>query len=363
MTEIPDRHRILVLDGHGKGHVVERATPEVREGYVLVRTRASMFSQGTQLRSAFLYRREPNEGMEPRPLGYQCAGDIVALGPSVSSRQIGQRVACMSGRERYPGVGAYHADYVAVGVNLTEPIPDGVSYEEATSAHLAATAMHAVRRAQLQLCEHVLVVGLGVMGQCVTRFASLSGTRVVGWDPLSIRREGAMKGGAGLTLDPTDGDPVSATREFTDGLGVDCAFIAFGGDSDETFQQVVDSMKVSPDTHQMGRIVIVGGFSFHHQWAAALGNLDVRSAARTGPGFLDPAYEEGADYPPVFVQWTTQRNLHECLRLMSEGRLDVSEFTTHTFAMSDAPEAIDTIVERTGETIGVVLGHENSSSR
>jgi len=202
------------------------------------------------------------------------------------------------------------------------------------------------------------VVGLGVMGQFVTRFATMSGTRVVGWDPLAIRREGAEEGGAGLTLDPTAGDPVSPTREFTMGRGMDCAVIAFGGDSDETFQQVVDSMKVSPDTHQMGRIVIVGGFTFEHQWAAALGNLDVRSAARTGPGFLDEAYEEGSDYPPVFVQWTTQRNLYESLRLMSERRLDVGEFTTHTFPMSEAPDAIDTIVERTGETIGVVLDHD-----
>lgn len=358
MPDIPDRHRILVLDGHGNGHVVERETPEVREGYVLVRTRASMFSQGTQLRGAFLYRDQPNPDMQPRPLGYQCAGDVVALGPGVDSREIGQRVACMSGRERYEGVGAYHADYVAVGVNLTEPIPDDVSYAEAASAHLGATAMHAIRRSELQLSEHVLVVGLGVMGQFVTRLARMSGARVVGWDPLAIRREGAEAGGAELTLDPIAADPVSPTREFTRGRGIDCAVIAFGGDSDEAFQQVVDSMKVSPDTHQMGRIVIVGGFSFKHGWAAALGNLDVRSAARTGPGFLDPAYEEGADYPPVFVQWTTQRNLEECLRLMSEGRLDVAGFTSHTFSMSDAPAAIDTIVERTGETIGVVLDHD-----
>ena len=96
----------------------------------------------------------------------------------------------------------------------------------------------------------------------------------------------------------------AATREFTLRRGIDCAFIAFGGDSDETFAQIVDCMKVSPDTHQMGRIVIVGGFSFRHQWAAALGNLDVRSAARTGPGFLDPAWEEGARLPQVFVQWS-----------------------------------------------------------
>jgi len=358
MVEMADRHRILMLDGYGKGLVVERETPEVREGYVLVRTRASMFSQGTQLRSAFRLREKPQPETEPRPLGYQCAGDIVAVGEGVEHRQVGQRVACMSGGERYPGVGAYHADYVVVAVNLTEPIPDGVSYAEAASAHLGATAMHAIRRAELQLCEDVLVVGLGVMGQFATRFARMSGTRVVGWDLLARRREAAELGGAGLTVDPSAEDPVAPTREFTLGRGLDCAIIAFGGESDEAFRQVVDCMKVSPDTHQMGRIVIVGGFTFSHQWAAALGNLDVRSAARTGPGFLDPEYETGASYPPVFVQWSTQRNLHECLRLMDEGRLDVSEFTSHVFAMSDAPEAIDTIVEHTEETVGVVLDHD-----
>ncbi len=358
MSEIPSTHRILMIDGFGRGLVVERDTPEPAPGYVLVRTRASMFSQGTEVAAAFRYRRDPQPDLEPRPLGYQCAGEVVALGEGVSGREIGQRVACMSGGpNRPPGVGAYHADYVTVAVNLTAPIPDNVSYAEAASAHLGATAMHAIRRAEPALCEDVLVVGLGVVGQFCVRFAALSGTRVVGWDLFALRRAAAERGGATLTIDPASTDPISPTRAFTLGRGLDCALIAFGGDSDEVFQQVVDCMKISPDTHEMGRVVIVGGFAFHHRWAASLGNLDVRSAARTGPGFLDREYEEGADYPPVFVQWSTQRNLHECLRLMSEGRLDVGDFTSHVFAMSDAPEAIDTIVERTAETVGVVLDH------
>ncbi len=359
MAGIPRRHRILMIDGLGRGLVVERDTPEPRPGYVLVRTHASMFSQGTQLAAAFHYRRDPRPDIEPRPLGYQCAGEIVALGEGVTTRAVGQRVACMSGGpDRPPGVGAYHADYVAVAVNLTAPIPDNVSYAEAASAHLGATAMHAIRRAQVTLCEDVLVVGLGVVGQFCVRFAALSGARVVGWDLFALRRAAAERGGATLTIDPAAADPIPPTREFTLGRGLDCALIAFGGDSDEVFQQVVDCMKVSPDTHEMGRVVIVGGFAFHHRWAASLGNLDVRSAARTGPGFLDRQYEEGAGYPPVFVQWSTQRNLHECLRLMSEGRLAVSEFTSHVFPMSDAPHAIDTIVEHTDETVGVILDHD-----
>jgi len=359
MNAIPDRHRVLLLDGHGRGVVAERETPALAPGYVLVRTHASMFSQGTTLAAAFRHRREPQPDLEPRPLGYQCAGEIVALGEGVSGREAGQRVACMcGGPNRPPGAGAFHADYVLVAANLTSPIPNNISYAEATSAHLGATAMHAIRRAELQLSEDLLVVGLGVVGQFAVRFTVLSGARVVGWDLFAARREAAERGGAGLTIDPAAADPVPPTREFTLDRGLDCAVIAFGADSDEVFQQVVDSMKVSPDTHQMGRIVIVGGFSFRHQWAAALGNLDVRSAARTGPGFLDREWEEGVDYPPVFVQWSTERNLHECLRLMSEGRLDVGGFTSHVFAMSDAVEAIDTIVERTAETVGVVLDHD-----
>jgi len=247
---------------------------------------------------------------------------------------------------------------VVVAVNLTSPIPEGVSYQEAASSHLAATALHAVRRAELELCEDVLLVGLGVVGQFCARFADLAGTRAVGWDRYDLRLEAAQKGGMRLAINTARDDPIEPTREFTRGRGMDCAFVAFGGESDETFQQVVDVMKVSPDSHQMGRIVIVGGFSFKHTWAAALGNLDVRSAARTGPGFLDPDYEVGNDYPPVFVRWTTQRNLEEVLRLMAEGHLDVKSIISHQFTMSRATEAVDLLLEHPEQTVGVVINHE-----
>lgn len=355
---IPATHRALYVDGYGRGHVRERPTPELRSGYVLVRNRASMFSQGTQMAQVIRDRRQPRPDAPLAIKGYQSAGDIVAVGAGVTTRQVGQRVACMSGVERYPGTGAYHADYVVVGVNLTEPIPDGVSYEHAASAHLAATAMHAVRRAELQLCEEVLVAGLGVVGQFCVRLAALAGTRVVGWDLFEVRRAAALAGGARLAVDPRASDPVPTTRAATRERGLDCAFIAFGGEGSDVFRQIVACMKVSPDTHQMGRIVIVGGFEFHHQWAAALGNLDVRSAARTGPGFLDPNYEEGRDYPPVFIPWTTQRNLEECLRLMAEGRLEMDHIVTHVFPMERAPEAVDLIVEHSDQCVGVVLRHD-----
>ena len=101
---------------------------------------------------------------------------------------------------------------------------------------------------------------------------------------------------------------------------MDCGIIAFGGDGTEAFRQIRSTLKTAPDTHKMGRIVIVGGATITHPFAAGAGNVDVISAARTGPGYHDEAYEHGADYPPVFVHWHTQRNLELVLRFMSEGK-------------------------------------------
>ncbi|MDP6779653.1 MAG: alcohol dehydrogenase, partial [Candidatus Latescibacteria bacterium] len=92
-----------------------------------------------------------------------------------------------------------------------------------------------------------------------------------------------------------------------------------------------------------------------HTFAAALGNLDVRSAARTGPGYHDDAWEHGADYPPVFVEWSTKRNLEECLVFMASGDVQVEPLITHRVPLAQAPEACEDLIQRPGEALGVVL--------
>ena len=103
------------------------------------------------------------------------------------------------------------------------------------------------------------------------------------------------------------------------------------------------------------RIVIVGGARVSHGFAAALGNVDVGSAARTGPGYHDEEYEHGAGYPPVFVEWPTRRNLAECLRAMADGRLRVEPLITHRFRLAEIAAAVDELVERPEGALGVVL--------
>ena len=136
---------------------------------------------------------------------------------------------------------------------------------------------------------------------------------------------------------------------------MDAGILAFGGNGTPAFKMVVSLMKVSPDTHLMGRIVIVGGATIEHQFASGLGNLDVRSAARTGPGYHDEPWEHGADYPDVFMQWTTKRNLEECLRFMASGDLLVEPLITHKVPLSEAPQACEDLIQRPNEALGVVF--------
>ena len=83
--------------------------------------------------------------------------------------------------------------------------------------------------------------------------------------------------------------------------------------------------------------------------------MDVRSAARTGPGYHDEDYEHGQAYPPVFVEWPTQRNMAECMRAIADGKLLVRPLITHEIELERVDEAVDLLVERPQEALGVVL--------
>ena len=136
---------------------------------------------------------------------------------------------------------------------------------------------------------------------------------------------------------------------------MDCGIIAFGGDGTEAFKMIRQMLKCAPDTHKMGRIVIVGGAHISHAFAAGLGNVDVRSSARPGPGYHDEEYERGKDYPPVFVEWTTKRNLEESLRYVAEGKLKVKPLITHEYPLDKAGEACEKLIQTPNEALGVVL--------
>ena len=346
---IPRTTRVAALDGSGRGRLIERDVPELGAGHVLVEVRASMISPGTELGRARRFRTAPDPDFGLRPFGYSNAGTVVAVGGGVTRFGAGDAVACMGG-----GM-AYHADYAVVPQNLCTPIPAGLSFDHAASVHLAATALNAIRRTVPLFGENGIVAGLGIVGQLCCQLFQASGCHAMGMDPLQGRRDIARAAGAEGVVDPTTEDVTAVARGFSGGFGIDFGVIAFGGDASAAFHQLYEALREQPDTHHTGRIVIVGGAQVSHGFGASLGNVDVRSAARTGPGYHDSHWEAGRDYPPVLVEWSTQRNLAESLRAMVDGRIRIEPLITHRFSLERVSEAVDLLVERPAEAVGVVL--------
>ncbi|MFP4057661.1 MAG: zinc-binding dehydrogenase [Candidatus Brocadiia bacterium] len=340
--------KVAAIDGNGHFHVLEQEVPAPQRGQILVEVAASVISPGTELGGIPARRQKPSDA-PPRPFGYQNAGTVAEVGEAVERFAVGDRVACM-------GAGyALHATHAAVPVNLAVAIPADVSFEQAAFCHLAATALHAVRRAEPAFGENFAVCGLGVVGQLALQFARLSGTHVVGLDRLARRLDVAVEAGADEVVNVAEEDPVPRVVAFCRGHGLDAGIVAFGGDATAAVRQLYEMMKPAPDTHRWGRIVCVGGATVTLELAAAMGNVDIRSSARTGPGYHDTDWEHGAPYPHVIVPWTTRRNLEECLRAVAEERLRVLPLITDVFPLDAAPAACEKIVASPQETLGVVL--------
>ena len=348
------RRKVGCIDGKGRGVCLEEDRPDPGAGQVRVAVQASLISPGTELGRVKKQRervRDDSSAVDspPRPFGYANAGIVEAVGEGGETFRVGDRLACMGGGY------ALHTDCACVPQNLCAALPDSVDFESGAFAHLAATAVHAIRRAQPQFGENGMVMGLGLVGNLSSQFGQLSGCHMMGVDRLPLRLELAARTGTEAVVDGSSVDPVPEAELFAGGYGMDFGVIAFGGDGTEAVEQIAASLKRAPDTHRMGRVVIVGGAQITHGFAAALGNIDVRSAARTGPGYHDEAYEHGAGYPPVFVEWPTQRNLSECLRAIAASRLQVAPLITPRFPLEQVGEAVDLLVETPERALGVIL--------
>ena len=343
------RHVAAVCtDGHIR--LVERDVPSLEPGAVLVEVHASLVSPGTELggwHSLSAKRKKPGDEAKPKPFGYSNAGVVLETGEGVTEFKPGDRVACI-------GSGyAQHADFAVAPHNLCVPLPDAVTYAQGSYAMLAATALHALRRGEPSLGEFAAVAGLGLVGQLTARLYQLAGCYVIGWDTIPLRVEVARQWGIDAAAVVGAENEVETTKEFTNGAGLDAAVIAFGGEADSTVKSIEACMKRSPDGHPMGRIVVVGGAKF--QFTGSLTNIDIRRSSRTGPGYHDEAWEYGPAYPPVFMRWTTRTNLELCMRLISEGELNVDALTTHVIPLKRVDEETSAILADPDRILGVVF--------
>src|SRR5690554_2986495 len=294
----------------------------------------------------------------PSPLGYSCAGNVVAAGGLVNGIQPGDRVAC--GGADY----ANHAEYVAVPKNLVVKIPDNVSDEEAAFTTVGSIALQGVRLAEPLLGETFLVVGLGLLGQIAVQLLKANGCNVIGTDldpALVTRAEGF--GAVGV---PPGGDVASLCNALTGGHGVDGVLVCAGTSSNAIIEMC------GAVTREKGRVVVVGAVRMDIPREDYFKKeISVVISRSYGPGRYDPFYEEsGNDYPLGYVRFTEQRNMQAFLSLVSQGKVDIKSLITHRFSVDEADEAYKLIEgKKTEPYLGILLRYappplgEDQSSR
>jgi len=325
----PKKRHVAARFGDGHIRLVEQDVPELKPGTVLVKVGASLVSPGTELgswRTLADWLKKPNDS-GPNPFGYSNAGTVIEVTKGAAEEfEVGQRVACLGGGY------ALHTDYAVMPHNLCAALPDEVTFAQGSYAMLAATALHQLRRADLNFGENFCVVGLGLLGQICAQLHQLNGQYVIGWDTIPFRTELARKWGIDATATVGVEDEVAVTNEFTRGRGLDGGVLAFGGDGNSALKSLGQCMKMAPDGHCMGVITVVGNPTFQYSSHESRGmtNIDIRRASRTGFGYHDEHWEFGPAYPPTVMRWTTRTNLELCMRLIGEGRLNVDALTTHT---------------------------------
>ena len=283
----------------------------------------------------------------PSPLGYSCAGQIMAIASDVRDLVVGDLVAC-------GGSGAVHAEVVAVPQHLCTKIDPSVSLQHAAFTTMGAIALQGVRQAALQLGENCVVIGLGLIGQLTVQLLRASGIRVIGIDLDPKMTSLAKRSGCQLSLLRNRTDLEEQVNAFTDGYGADAVIITAGSTSTDP----VDLAGLL--ARKKGKVIIVGAVPTGFQRSAYFKKeLDLKMSSSYGPGRYDPEYEElGIDYPYAYVRWTENRNMQAFASLLESGTLRMEHLVSHVFPFRDAALAYQMIVDRTESFSGIVLKYD-----
>ncbi|MGD2101004.1 MAG: zinc-binding alcohol dehydrogenase [Acidimicrobiia bacterium] len=347
--------RVFARDGAAV--VLDVEGPTLREGEVLIKTAYSAISVGTETwlidgsgdpqftnheyppdPPSWPKTRTPMELGHPMPrpptaqmisLGYSLAGEVLAVSDSIVGIEVGDRVAA-SGSQC-----AHHAEVVAVPRNLIARVPDPVGLNDAALVTVGSIATTALRSANIQFGETVVLYGLGLLGLLATQIAATAGFNTIGIDVDRSRLELAEQLGLERSLHGESDRLADQVRDLTDGYGADAVILGVKSDSSDPLNNALAMCR------QRARVVAQGVFGFNIDRQKFFGNqVELVPAVGYGLGRYDPVYEEGnVDYPIGLGRWTENRNQEYFLGLLAKGRIDTDLIAPVTVPIHDAPRA------------------------
>jgi L-iditol 2-dehydrogenase len=340
-----------VYRGSSVVNVEEIATPSIGPGEILIRVEACGICH-TDLKKI-----EYNLLAPPRVYGHETAGIVAAVGKGVTKFAPGDRVVafhhipcrqCFYCRRKiyaqcpvykkvgitagFEPAGGGFAQYVRVMDWIvrrgTVPIPDGVSFEQASFVEPVNTCMKGIERLGLEAHETVLVIGQGPIGILLSVLAKRAGVRVITSDLYGQRLTIARSFGLDNAIDASRGDTVNRAREMTEGRGADAAILAVGGNG--LIRTAMDAVRPG------GRILL---------FAQTL----------RGEATIDPA-SVCVDEKTLLGSYSASVELQgESVGFVMHREVDLERLISHRFSLASSMEALSLAAHPQSDSMKIVI--------
>jgi 2-desacetyl-2-hydroxyethyl bacteriochlorophyllide A dehydrogenase len=326
----------IIFTGRNEVKVLLEEVPELKAGQILVRSRKTLISIGTEcicLSRNFEIGSHWDKWVKyPFYPGYSNAGEVVAVAADVKFLRPGDRVASQ----------AAHRQFFVIDQDNVLKIPDAVSDESATWLPLAVTVQNGVRRAEHKMGDDVVIVGAGLLGQLAVQYVSLSGARsVISIDTAPRRLEFARAHGATHTLEMSVEEARDTVFEITEGRGADVVY-------DITGHSKVLSGAL-PLLRKFGKLIIVGDAgtpSEQHLTSEVITRgLQIIGAHAANPPQV--ASDEN--------RWTRFNMGHLFFHYIEQNQMHVDDLITHHFSPADAVDAYNLLLTDRSAAMGVMF--------
>ena len=304
----------------------------------------------------------------PRVFGHETAGVIVKVGARTRGFRVGDRVAlhhhvpCLkchfcrhkafaqcAGYKRtgitagFEPAGGGYAEYVRVMYFVLPgvvKIPARNTFAEGAMLEPVNTVLKAVKRLSLLRGDSVLVAGQGPIGLMFTKILSLRGVKVVATDLMEPRLKLALKWGATHAFNARNASLMDEIRSACPIL--DAAVIAVPSDA-----AVLQAMELVRGSAQ---ILL---FAHTTPGRETLGRATLpRSLPPSHLDFSRICLEEKDLIGSYSSDFTLQ---DEVARLVFTRHLDIRPLITHTFPLSQTPEAVALASRPTADSLKVLV--------
>ena len=315
------------IESHGGPEVLKLVSVEVpapAPGEVTIRQRAA------GLNFIDIYFRT---GLYPHPLphglGFEAAGDVVAVGDGVSHLKVGDRVAYGQSP-----IGAY-ATLRNVPADRVVLLPDSIGYEDAAAIMLKGLTVQYLFRQCYRLQEGETILfhaAAGGVGLLACQWARALGVRLIGTASSPEKCALAKEYGAWEVIDYSRENVVERVKELTGGAKVPVVYDSVGKD---TWLTSLDCLR------PRGLMVSFGNASGPVE-GVNIGLLNAK-------GSLYVTRPKLADYVPT--QEAMQAAADELFGLIADGRIKV--VIGQRFPLEEAARAQEALESRktTGATI------------